>query len=291
MANRVASRRVANPVWLPRRDRPAWNVAPSLLLWLASSVLLIFLLVPLAAIYVRAWPRGAFGSALDDPVVREALILSLTTTGVSVVLAILLGLPVAWLLARHSFRGRDMLDTLIDLPMVLPPAVAGVALLMAFGRRGLFGPFLSETFGVELPFTMAAVVLAQTFVSMPFFVKAAAAGFASVDRDIEEAARLDGSRLRVFSAVTLPLSFPALLAGTVMTWARARGEIGATIMFAGNFPGRTQTMPLAIYQTLEAGRLNAALALCGILIVVSFAVLVIFKSLAQRASGVDRPSG
>src|SRR5690606_28682557 len=121
---------------------------------------------------------------------------------------------------------------------------------------GIFGPWLSETFGIELPFTMAAVVMAQTFVSMPFFIKAAAAGFASIDRDIEEAARLDGTRVQVAWWVTLPLSFPALLAGTVMTWARALGEFGATIMFAGNFRGRTQTMPLAIYQSMEGGRLN-----------------------------------
>ena len=258
-----------------------------MLLWLASSALLFFLLVPLAAIFIRAWPTGAFGSALRDPVVHDALVLSLTTTSISVGLAILVGSPVAWLLARHRFPGRDILETVLDLPMVLPPAVAGVALLMAFGRRGIFGPWLSDTFGIELPFTLAAVVLAQTFVSMPFFVKAAAAGFASVDRDIEEAARLEGSRLRVTWSVTLPLAFPAMLAGTVMTWARALGEFGATIMFAGNFQGRTQTMPLAIYQTLEGGRLDAALALCGILIVVSFAILLVFKWLAQRATGSE----
>lgn len=263
--------------------------APRALLWLASSALLVFLLLPLAAIFIRAWPRGAFGDALRDPIVREALRLSLTTTALSLLIVIILGLPVAYLLARYQFRGRDALDTLIDLPMVLPPAVAGVALLMAFGRRGVLGPFLSDTFGIELPFTTAAVVIAQTFVALPFFVNAAQAGFESVDRDIEQAARLDGSRLRVFVSITIPLSFPALLSGAVMSWARALGEFGATILFAGNFPGRTQTMPLAVYQTLESGDLDAALALSGILVVTSFAVLIAFKWLARRAAGVEPP--
>ena len=265
------------------------RLTPRLLLWLASSVLLVFLLVPLAAIFIRAWPEGAFGDALRDPIVREALILSLTTTAVTLALVVLIGLPVAYLLARYQFRGRDALDTLIDLPMVLPPAVAGVALLMAFGRRGVFGPFLSDTFGIELPFTTAAVIIAQTFVAMPFFVNAAQAGFESVDRDIEEAARLDGSGLRVFWSITIPLAFPALLSGAVMSWARALGEFGATIMFAGNFIGRTQTMPLAVYQTLEGGDLDAALALSAILVVTSFAVLIVFKWLARRAAGVEPP--
>lgn len=290
----MSERAVAEPTrttWQTRRERATWRVTPTMLVWLSSSVLLTFLLVPLAAIFIRAVPSGAFSTALNDPVVRDALVLSLTTTGLSVVLALLIGVPVAWLLARHRFPGRDILDTLIDLPMVLPPAVAGVALLMAFGRRGIFGPWLSETFGIEIPFTMAAVVMAQTFVAMPFFIKSASAGFASIDRDIEEAARLDGSRMQVAWSVTLPLAFPALLAGTVMTWARALGEFGATIMFAGNFRGRTQTMPLAIYQSMEGGRLNASLALCGILIVVSFVVLILFKWLARRAAGVDHITG
>jgi molybdate transport system permease protein len=169
--------------------------------------------------------------------------------------------------------------------MVLPPAVAGVALLMAFGRRGIFGPFLSETFGIELPFTTAAVVLAQTFVATPFFVRAAQAGFESVDQSIEHvAATLGISRTRTFCQITIPLTAPALLGGAVMAWARALGEFGATIMFAGNFAGRTQTMPLAIYQTLESGNLDASLALSGILVGVSFTVLLMFKALARQAA-------
>ena len=275
------------PAHASTRGPRARRLSPGVFLGLASAALLAFLLVPLAAIFIRAVPSGAVGDALDDPLVRAALTLSLISTSVSLLLAVVLGLPVAYLLARGRFPGRRLLDSLIDLPMVLPPAVAGVGLLMAFGRRGLFGPFLSQSFGIELPFTTAAVVLAQTFVAAPFFVKAAKAGFESIDRDLERAASLDATRWRVFCSITLPLTYPALLGGAVMTWARALGEFGATIMFAGNFQGRTQTMPLAIYQTLEAGHLNSALVLSGLLVIVSFAVLVAFKSLAHLASGSD----
>ena len=266
--------------------------SPRAFLWLASAILLAFLLVPLAAIFIRAIPSGAFGDSLGDPIVREALQLSLVTTALTLLVAIVFGTPVAYLLARYRFRGRDTLDTLIELPMVLPPAVAGVALLMAFGRRGILGPMLSTTFGLEIPFTTLAVVMAQTFVAAPFFIKAAKAGFESVDPDLEHvAATLGVSRLQIFWSVTVPLSLPALMGGAVMAWARALGEFGATIMFAGNFMGRTQTMPLAIYQTMESGRLNAALVLSSILIVVSFSVLIIFKGLARFATGdIGRPN-
>jgi molybdate transport system permease protein len=269
-----------------RRPRALAGLAsPRVFLILASTVLLAFLLVPLAAIYIRAVPSGALGAALRDPVVREALRLSLLTTAVTLGIAVALGTPTAYLLARYRFRGREALDTLIDLPMVLPPAVAGVALLMAFGRRGVAGPFLSDTFGLEIPFTTLAVVLAQAFVATPFYVKAAKAGFESVDQDLEHvAATLGVSRLQTFWSVTVPLSLPALLGGAVMAWARALGEFGATIMFAGNFMGRTQTMPLAIYQAMEAGKLNAALVLSGILIAVSFTVLIVFKAIARHAT-------
>ncbi len=276
----------ARPV--PRQPR-RWRTrhwTPRLLLWLASAVLLAFLLIPLAAIFIRAIPSGAFGDAIGDPVIREALILSLLTTSLTLGVVIILGTPVAWLLARYRFRGREALDTLIDLPMVLPPAVAGVALLMAFGRRGILGPTLSDTFGIEIPFTTLAVILAQAFVATPFYVKAAKAGFESIDRDLEHvSATLGVSRVQTFWSVTVPLSLPALLGGAVMAWARALGEFGATIMFAGNFMGRTQTMPLAIYGTMESGRLNAALVLSGILIVVSFTVLIVFKAIARYATG------
>jgi molybdate transport system permease protein len=275
----------STPATLGRRSAIRLDT-PRALLVLSSAMLLAFLLVPLAAIFIRAIPAGALTDTLDDAVVREALTLSLVTTSITLALAVVVGTPVAWLLARYRFPGHAALDTLIDLPMVLPPAVAGVALLMAFGRRGLAGPFLSDTFGIELPFTTVAVILAQAFVATPFFVKAARSGFESVDPELEHvAATLGVSRLQTFWSVTVPLALPALLGGAVMTWARALGEFGATIMFAGNFIGRTQTMPLAIYQTMESGRLDAALALSAILIVVSFSVLVAFKILARRVAG------
>ena len=290
----MRSERIAAPAQPATRTSSRWrsrHVTPRLLLWLASAVLLGFLLIPLAAIFIRAIPSGALGDAVGDPVIREALILSLLTTSLTLGIVIVLGTPVAWLLARYQFRGREALDTLIDLPMVLPPAVAGVALLMAFGRRGILGPTLSDTFGIEIPFTTLAVIMAQAFVATPFYVKAAKAGFESIDRDLENvSATLGVSRLQTFWSVTVPLSLPALLGGAVMAWARALGEFGATIMFAGNFMGRTQTMPLAIYGTMESGRLNAALVLSSILIVVSFTVLIVFKAIARYATGQPTPA-
>ena len=257
---------------------------------LAGSVLVVFLVVPLAAVVIRIGPSGTFLDQLSDPLVREALRLSLLTTSLTLLITVTLGGPLAYLLARRAFRGRALIDTLVDVPMVLPPAVAGVALLMAFGRRGVLGPFLSDALGVELPFTTTAVVLAQLFVAAPFFVRSARAGFESVDRELEQVATTLGvSKSRVFATVTTPLALPALLGGAVMTWARALGEFGATIMFAGNFRGRTQTMPLAVYTTLESGRLDAALALSVILIFVSFAVLLAFKSLARRTAWGNDP--
>jgi molybdate transport system permease protein len=221
------------------------------------------------------------GQYLGDRQVVSALWLSLVTTATTLALVVIFGTPTAYVLARREFRGKQLLDTLIDLPMVVPPAVAGVALLMAFGRRGLLGPWLSAL-GVELAFTTAAVVLAQAFVAAPFYVRAARAGFASVDTVLEGVSRTLGvSPLRTFWRVTVPLALPALLGGAVMTWARALGEFGATVMFAGNFVGRTQTMPLAVYQSMESD-LNVSLTLSTILVVASFAVLFVFRVLVRR---------
>lgn len=235
-----------------------------------AGALVVFLSLPVAALILRAVPLGA--GAWLDPATLAALELSLITASLSALLTLAVGTPAAWLLARNEFRGKAAIDTLIDLPMVLPPAVAGLALLMAFGRRGLTGPALS-VLGVELPFTTAAVVIAETFVAAPFYVRAARVGFAGVDRKLEQMSALLGvSDARTFARITLPLAGPALVSGLMMTYARALGEFGATIMFAGNFPGRTQTMPLAIYAGLE-GNLDSALALSLILVVVSFALL------------------
>ncbi len=269
-----------------RRHRSIWQRvwSPSVLLWLATVVLLAFILIPLITIFLRGFEDWQLIRPLNDPVVQEALTLSLVTTAISLAISVTLGTPAAYLLARRDFRGRSVVSTLIDLPMVLPPAVAGIALLIAFGRRGVLGPALSETFGIELPFTLAAVVIAQTFVSMPFYVRSARAGFETIDEDyLQIAATMGLSRLTIFRTITLPLALPALLSGAVLTWARALGEFGATILFAGNFAGRTQTMPLAIYQSLEGGDLSTAIALSAILIVVSFTILVIFQVLTRSS--------
>lgn len=266
------------PRLLPRRH--AWN---QLLLVLLALPLLAFFTLPLLSLLVRAG-LGTLLENIAQTQVMQAVILSIATTAIATLLAIVLGTPLAYLLARHAFRGRVLVETLIDLPMVLPPAVAGVALLMAFGRRGVLGEHLSSA-GVELAFTQAAVVLAQLFVAAPFYVRSAIAGFSRIEREAEEAAMLDGAGgWTVFRRITLPLSAPALFGGAVMTWARALGEFGATIIFAGNFPGRTQTMPLAIYIGFEL-ELNMALTLSIILLVVSFAVLLLVKGLMRQRIG------
>jgi molybdate transport system permease protein len=258
----------------PPRGRPiAW-------LLIASLPMLMFLLLPLIALLLRI-PLAQLLTNLANPEVSQAISLSMVTTGLTVLITLLLGTPVAYLLARRRFRGHTALDTLIDLPMVLPPSVAGIALLVAFGRRGLLGQYLSVA-GIELAFTTNAVVLAQLFVAAPFYIKAAATGFASVDLELEQAAALDGaSPFQVFRYVTAPLAWTALFGGAVMTWARALGEFGATIIFAGNFVGRTQTMPLAIYQGFEQD-LTVALTLSVILLAVSFGVLFLVKGVLRR---------
>lgn len=248
------------------------------LLLIAFAMVPLFFLLPLLAI---AWRAGlGFGSALRDPMVTSALKLSLMTSFSSTVLGILVGTPVAWVLARVEFRGRTVLETLIELPIVLPPAVAGIGLLMAFGRRGLLGQWLVP-FGIELAFTPMAVILAQLFVSVPLYIRAATSAFRAIDpRWTQVAATLGASSWRIFWQVTLPLALPGLIGGAVLTWARALGEFGATIMFAGNFVGSTQTMPLAIYASLERD-LNVALALALLLLLLTFALLILLRLLTQ----------
>ncbi len=242
--------------------------------------LLLFMGLPLMALLVRTgWQ--ALAATMFSTLVMQTIGLTMTTTLLATLLTVVLGTPLAYLLARYNFRGRIVLETLVELPMVLPPAVAGVALLMAFGRRGVFGAHLS-TLGLELAFTQAAVVLAQLFVAGPFYIKSALAGFARIEHDVEEAAAIDGADpWMVFRRMTVPLAWPALLGGMVMTWARALGEFGATIIFAGNFPGRTQTMPLAIYIGFELD-LRVALTLSIVLLVISFAVLALVKGLLRQ---------
>jgi molybdate transport system permease protein len=243
------------------------------------GLLVVFLGLPVAVLVVRAVAGGALASALGDPVVLDALSLSLATTAVSLLVTIVLGTPLAYLLARRRFRGSSVLETVIDLPIVLPPSVAGLVLLLVFGRRGLLGTPL-EVIGLTIPFTTVAVVLAQVFVAAPFFVRSARAGFAAVDRDREDAARVDGAAERqVFRWLTAPLAGAALAAGLVMSWARALGEFGATIMFAGNVAGRTQTLPLVVYGQFGSGDLDASIAAASILVLAAFGVLVAVRLL------------
>lgn len=250
---------------------------------LASLPMLAFLLFPIMAMLLRIEPAALLEN-LANKQASQAIWLSIATTASSTLLGLLMGTPLAYLLARRRFRGRNILDTLVDLPMVLPPSVAGIALLIAFGRRGVFGAWLDEI-GISIAFTSIAVVLAQTFVATPFYIKTAVNGFASVERELEQAAAVDGaSPWMIFTHITVPLCWPILLGGLVMSWARALGEFGATIIFAGNFPGRTQTMPLAIYIGFEV-ELGLALTLASILLGISFLVLFIVKlMLRQRIS-------
>lgn len=242
--------------------------------------MLLFLAVPLIALVLRLPPRAIL-TALGQPQVIQAIRLSMATSVTATGLGIALGLPVAWMLARRRFHGRALVDTLVDLPMVLPPAVAGIALLMAFGRRGLLGRLLDAA-GIGVVFTPAAVVMAQLFVASPFFVRAATSALVSVDRALEDAAMLDGATpLQVFRFVTFPRVRVMLLGGAVMMWARALGEFGATIIFAGNFPGRTQTMPLAIYLGFEMD-LAVSLTLSAILLAIAFIVLLVVRRLLHR---------
>jgi molybdate transport system permease protein len=249
-------------------------------LWLASVPLLAFLALPLVTLAQRSIGAGVLAQA-SDPAIAEAVRLSLTTTLVALAVTLLGGTPLAYALARRHFAGRGMLHALIDLPVVLPPAVAGIALLVTFGQRGLLGGALA-TAHVTLPFTPAAVVMAQIFVAAPLYIKAAASAFSASQHEIEEAAALDGaSALGVFRHITLPLALPALISGAVTMWARALGEFGATIIFAGNFPGRTQTMPLAIYLGFALD-LQKALALAGVLLAVAFGVLLLVRGVLRR---------
>jgi molybdate transport system permease protein len=247
---------------------------------LLSLPLLAFLVLPLLALILRISFRDMLAS-LSEPVITQAISLSLTTSVAATLLTIIFGTPLAYALSHHYMPFERFVDTLIDLPTVLPPAVAGVALLMAFGRRGLLGSTL-EAANIHIAFTQVAVILAQTFVAAPFYIKAARIGFANVNVELEQSSALDGAHSgQVLRYVVLPLSRTALLGGAVMTWARALGEFGATIIFAGNFPGRTQTMPLAIYLGFQFN-LETALTLSVILLGFSFLVLMLVKGLLQR---------
>jgi len=242
---------------------------------LLAGALFAILAFPVAAL-VLASPPGALLRGLASPLVLPAVGLSLATTLVSLGLVVLCGTPLAWLIARGS-RSWRALEIVAELPAVLPPAVAGVALLLAFGRRGLLGPPLAAL-GIGIPFTSAAVVLAQSFVSAPFYLQAAVAAFRRLDTDLVLVARtLGASPPRVFLTLAVPIARPALAGGAALAWARALGEFGATLMFAGNMPGRTQTLPLAIYTALESD-LHTAQGLSILLVAVAFGLLVAVRA-------------
>ncbi|MEO8287566.1 MAG: ABC transporter permease [Chloroflexota bacterium] len=249
-------------------------------LGLAVAVGVGFLTLPIVALLLRV-PLSDLADYATRPIVRDALWLSLFTSLVSLLLMVLFGTPLAYLLGRYRFRGKRLLETLVEVPLVMPPAVAGIALLLAFGRRGLLGPML-EGAGFDLAFSTAAVILAQTFVASPFYIRSARAGFQSVPPELDASAATEGAgRWARFQHIVLPLALPGILGGAAMAWSRALGEFGATILFAGNFEGRTQTMPLAIYTALESD-LNAAIVLSAVLIVFSFALLITFKLLSGK---------
>ena len=247
---------------------------------LPSLLLLALLALPILALLWRAGASGLF-PFITQPSAIAALRLSLVTSALSVLIAIVTGTPLAFVLARRKFAGKTFLELVIDLPIVLPPSVAGIALLIAFGRQGMFGAWLNAL-GITLPFTTAAVVLAQTFVSAPLFVRAARIGFAEIDHQMVEAAYVEGSNeWQLFRFLMFPLAGRAVLSGAILTWTRAIGEFGATILFAGNLEGVTQTMPLAIYLGLERS-LNVALALSTILVFVSLLLLLVTRRLENH---------
>ena len=243
---------------------------------LLAGVGVAFLAIPLVGLLITT-PWARLPELLASPVAYEALRLSLITSVSATALAVLVGVPLAWVLARARVPGRTFIRALVTLPLVLPPVVGGVALLLAFGRRGLIGQYLYDWFGVQLPFSTAAVILAEAFVAMPFLVITVEGALRSADPRFEEAAATLGARRwTVLRRVTLPLIGPALLAGTILAWARALGEFGATITFAGNLPGVTQTLPLAVYSALDTDR-DAAIALSLVLLVASLAVLLLLR--------------
>ena len=263
-----------------RGQRVTGQIRLTGLFMLAGSLLVGLLAFPLFAILWRATGVDFLAYA-TAPSALAALRLSLLTSTLSVLITILTGTPLAYGLARRPFNGRAWLELLIDLPVVLPPSVAGLGLLMAFGRQGIFGPALTAL-GIHLPFTTAAVIIAQIFVSAPLYVRAARLGFAAIDPQLEESAHVEGATQgQVLRYVMLPLAGRALLNGAILSWTRSLGEFGATILFAGNLEGRTQTMPLAIYLGFERS-LGIALVLSAMLLLVSIALLAVLRCLENR---------
>ena len=245
--------------------------------------MLVFLVVPVVALFVTGSPTDWL-SGLRHPITVPALLLSLTTTALSLAVLVAFGTPLAWWLGRSDARVARLLETVVQLPIVVPPAVAGLALLLAFGRRGLLGPLI-EGVGLDIAFSTTAVVLAQVFVAAPFYIQAATAAFAGIDEKLLVVARTLGARpATVLFRVALPLARRGLVAGAALAWARALGEFGATLMFAGNLTGKTQTLPLAVYTALESD-VRAAQALAVILVVIALAIIIFLRPRRGRSRG------
>ena len=268
---------------LARRPRNVHLQRPPFVATVLAAIAIAFFAAPLVGLIAEA-PWGSVWDELRTPETVDALRLSLVCSLCATILSVAFGVPLAWVLARRAFPGRRLARSIVILPMVLPPVVGGIALFLAFGRRGFIGQPLDDAFGITLPFTTLGVIVAETFVAMPFFVVTVEAALRSLDGRYEEAATtLGGGRITTFRRVTLPLIFPSLVAGAVLSWARALGEFGATITFAGNLPGKTQTMPLAIFQSFETGNTDGAITLSLVLVFVSVAVLTVLRDRWLRA--------
>ena len=264
----------ASSATLGRWAKKAW--------WLSAVPLLAFFLVPVVVLFTRTTPAKVLTS-LSEPLVYQALSVSLKTTLVSLCLILILGTPVAFLLGRFKFRSKNLVETLVDLPTILPPSVAGLALLLAFGRNGPIGSIFSH-WGISFAFTPIAVIMAQIFIAAPYYIRPAAVGFGSIQKEYIQAAELDGAGAwDTLRYIILPMAQYGLISGGLMSWARALGEFGATILFAGNFIGRTQTMPLAIYLGFESN-LDLALTLCVILVGISFCSLILIRFITSRTT-------
>lgn len=257
-----------------------------IIIGLIVATYFVFITLPILSVFLKMDP-SQIGNQLQNPGIIEAIKLSLVTAGIATIFAFVLAVPSAYFMVTRTFSGKAVLDTLMDLPIVLPPAVAGVALLYTFAPRGILGPIFNSL-GVIIPGSTLAVIIAETFVASPFLYRSAKTGFENMDKDVINSAKmLTSSRLRVFFTVTFPMSIRAIISGTMMTWARAMGEFGATLMFAGNIAGITQTMPLAIYNFLYYDPLGGIM-LSIILIVISFSVLLIVKFLEQKRFGAKK---
>jgi molybdate transport system permease protein len=265
----------SSPRVSPRSDTLASGLAVAALALVAGFISLPILSLVIWTVSEDSW------RAMASPVAIDALLLSMRTTAISMFIIILVGTPAAYVLTRADFRGKRLVDALVDIPAVLPPSAAGIALLLTFGRFGLVGRYF-DAFGVTISFTTAAVVMAEIFVAAHFYVRQASIGFAEVRRDVEEAAMVDGAGwFSVFTRVTFPLAFPALVAGAVTAWARALGEFGGTIIFAGSFRGITQTIPLAIFAEFQSD-IDAAVALSVLVLGFAFVVILAVRYLAAR---------